>query len=125
MKRWIISIAAIVPLLTGLVFVTLHPALNFQSPISPPPTPTFTSPVSPPPTPTLGLPIPSRTPRPTATPSVEIHEWYEDCPLIPTPWPVQPTLTPAPTPTCYPLLPNPSPTPYPTATPYPTQPRPG
>lgn len=59
------------------------------------------------------------------------EEWWEDCPGLPecTPpatWPVQPTYTPGPTPTCL-STPTcepyfPSPTPYLTSTPYPPQP---
>ena len=81
---------------------------------------TVMSPISPIVTPTF-VPSPVETVVPGG-------EWFDVCPedgVCPSPWPVQPTYTPAPLPTCRPTVtcvPNPSPTPYPTSTPYPVQP---
>lgn len=67
------------------------------APAQPTATPTTTSPIV--------------TPTPPAN-------WWDDCPAC-TPYPIQPTYTPRPAPTCQPCSP---PTPYPTSTPYPPQP---
>lgn len=144
-KVWIPTLA-LVTLLAASVLVARATSGTFNSLLSP--LPTSDSPVETPtqvssptpigtlrPTPTApGTPAssPTVTAVDTATPASD--NWYDDCLVDPTRYPVQPTYTPRPTytpaplPTCRLARINPSPTPYatstmyPTATPYPIQP---